>query len=55
VPDWLGGQRTEAAWDRIRDAAAELVLPLVLLALLMTSYALRPTSRRLPDALVESR
>ena len=38
-----------------RDAAAELVLPLVLLALLMTSYALRPTSRRLPDALVESR
>ena len=38
-----------------RDAAAELVLPLVLLALLVTSYTLRPDSRRLPDALVEAR
>lgn len=38
-----------------RDAAAELVLPVVMLALLVVSYALRPDSRRLPDALVEAR
>ena len=33
-----------------RDPATELLLPVVLLALLATSYFLRPDRRRLPDA-----
>jgi hypothetical protein len=36
------------------DAAAELLLPVVLLILLATSYVLRPDSRRLPAALAEA-
>jgi uncharacterized membrane protein YphA (DoxX/SURF4 family) len=38
-----------------RDAAAELLLPVALLALLATSYFLRPDGRRLSNALAESR
>lgn len=37
-----------------RDPRAELLLPVALLALLATSYFLRPGSRRLPAALAES-
>jgi hypothetical protein len=37
-----------------RDAATELLLPLVLLALLATSYVLRPDTRRLSGGLAEA-
>ncbi len=37
-----------------RDAAGELLLPVVLLALLSTSYLLRPSGRRLSAALAVS-
>jgi uncharacterized membrane protein YphA (DoxX/SURF4 family) len=37
-----------------RDAPAELLLPVVLLALLAASYFLRPDSRRLSAALAEA-
>jgi uncharacterized membrane protein YphA (DoxX/SURF4 family) len=50
--DLLGAAYSHVAH---RDAAAELLLPVALLALMATSYALRPDSRRLSAALAESR
>jgi uncharacterized membrane protein YphA (DoxX/SURF4 family) len=50
--DLLGASYSHVAH---RDAAAELLLPVALLALMATSYALRPDSRRLSAALAESR